>query len=321
MKRAALWAAFVVALLIAIFTLFAAILALSEAVSGNLQPGDTLGSAIGAVVILVLLTAALVCAAWLAEHHARRIGAAAPASPPEHPAWSPVAPGADGAPEPSPSTHPGGPIEGRYEGPVRTRSPAPHEPAWARPSLHHDANRTPTAPPVRAAKPGRNLTDGNARRRHTPASHITTAVIFGLFALGCAIASVVGFHDWRQSVATQNNGIRLQAAVVATQEVSHSTRSSTYKTTNLTVQYPEPVESHTQGVIVARSDEPQLGVTTIVAAVVDRSDPTHVELQGIAGTSGSEVWVLVVLTLFFALISALAVRAYLRLGGRASKVR
>lgn len=132
---------------------------------------------------------------------------------------------------------------------------------------------------------------------------------------------MVGFHDWRQSVATQNNGIRLQAAVVATQEVSHSTRSSTYKTTNLTVQYPEPVESHTQGVIVARSDEPQLGVTTIVAAVVDRSDPTHVELQGIADTSGSEVWVLVVLTLFFALISALAVRAYLRLGGRASKVR
>lgn len=243
---------------------WAAILAMSEAVSGNLHPDDTLGSAIGAVVILVLLSAALVWAAWLAEHHARRIGAATPASPPEHLAWAPLAtsddkaPGDQGPAKTSPLAHPAGPTDGRYEGPVRTQSPtAPYEPAWARSSPARDAERTPTAVPVPPATFRPRFSGGSPRRRHTPASHITTAVIFGLFALGCAIASVVSLHDWRQSVATQNNGTRLQAAVVATSEVSHSTRSGTYNTTNLTVQYP----SRSKGIPKESSSPPPMSLS------------------------------------------------------------
>ncbi len=322
MRRGALWAAFVVALLAAIFTLLAAILALIEAVSGHLHQGDTLGSAIGAVVILVLVSGALLWAAWLAEHHARRMGVAAAAPAAAHPGWVGLASDVDGVAATSPLAPPGGSIEGRYEGPVRAQHPTPpSEPAWARSSPEQDPRRTPTAAPGAAAKSRRNPTGGSSRRRHTPASHITTAVIFGVFALCCAIGSVAVFHDWRQSVATQNDGIRLQAAVVATREVTHSTRSGTYRTTNLTVQYPQPVQGYTQGVIVAPSDEPQLVSGSTVAVAVDRSDPTHVELQGVADTSGSEVWLLLALTLFFALFAARAARAYRRLGARASKVR
>ena len=122
-----------------------------------------------------------------------------------------------------------------------------------------------------------------SRRRHTPASHAANAVILAAFTLGCVIASIAIFHDWRGSVATQDNGVRVAAVVVAADEVHHSTRSGSYLTTDLTVQYPTPVAGRTQGLVVAPQDEPQDGVGTTVAVVVDRSDPSHVELQGVAG--------------------------------------
>ena len=166
-------------------------------------------------------------------------------------------------------------------------------------------------------RPGHRWHRVAPRRRHTPASHVANTVILAAFALGCGVASIAIFHDWRQSVATQDNGIRVTAVVVSAEEVHHSTRSGSYRTTNLTVQYPTPVDGRTQGLVVAPQDEPQDGVGTTVVVVVDRSDPGHVELQGVAGTSGSEFALFVGLTAVFALLETRAARAYLRRRGRA----
>lgn len=168
----------------------------------------------------------------------------------------------------------------------------------------------PPPPWVASRPPGRS----RARRRRGRCGPVVaifhTCLFVGLF-VGCIVGTVRMYGEAARSSDVQHHGIRALGTVEEVRNTSHSSRSGTYYTADITVNLSPPVQGRTT-TLVRYPGRFRAPAGYPLAVVVDRHDPGYAEFPGSPDTTNSS-WILTavfsaVLLLPLALLARTAVR-------------